>query len=335
MLASMRKKSATHRVIVVATPRAPVFELGVACEVFGIDRSDLTPAWYDFELVGTETQTMLAHGLTVPEGRGLPSLAEADTIVVPACASIHDDPPAGLAEAIATAHQRGARIASICSGAFVLAASGILDGRQAATHWMHADELARRYPRVRVNSSALYLHDDRIWTSAGSAAGLDLCLELVRQDFGAAITNEVARRVVTPPHRAGDQAQYIRRTPTNDPANIARLHQWARENLTDVSVATLAARAGVSERTLNRLFCASTQMTPQGWLQRERLTAAQELLETTNLTLEVIARRVGLGTPANLRAHFTTTFGVSPRTYRDTFGITKEPAPNTDAHAEP
>lgn len=323
-LARMRNKSANHLVVVVVTPGVPVFELGAACEVFGTDRSDLTPDWYAFELVGTEARTTLAHGLTVPGGRGLGALAEADTIVVPACASIHDQPPAELPEAIAAAHRRGARVASICSGAFVLAAGGLLDGREAATHWMHAEELARRYPGVRVNSSALYLNDDRVWTSAGSAAGLDLCLELVRQDFGTAITNEVARRVVTPPHRAGDQAQYIRHPVTTGPGSDARLQQWARENLPDVTVSSLAARARVSERTLNRTFRRTTQMTPQAWLQRERLTAAQELLETSDIPLATIARRVGLGTTANLRARFTTTFGVPPHTYRRTFGAPRD-----------
>lgn len=198
----MRKQSDKSLVVVVASPGVPMFELSTACEVFGNDRRDLTPDWYDFELVGTDAATTIGFGLTLPIGRGLAALADADTVVVPACADIHDNPPRPLVDALRAAHARGARIVSLCSGAFVLAEAGLLDGRRAATHWMHAEELARRYPAVEVHADSLYVHDD-VWTSAGSAAALDLCLELVRCDLGASVAAEVARRIVIPPHRDG------------------------------------------------------------------------------------------------------------------------------------
>ncbi len=317
----MRKKSDKPSVVLVASPGVPVFEMSTACEVFGNDRRDITPNWYDFELVGTDPVTTIGFGLTLPAGRGLDALGDADTIVIPACADIHDSPPRALVDALVVAHARGARIASLCSGAFVLAEAGLLDGRRAATHWMHADELARRYPAVDVDAGVLYVHDD-VWTSAGSAAALDLCLELVRCDFGTSIANEVARRIVIPPHRDGGQAQYVSpgRTDTRRRAGDASdIEHWARSNLATVSVAGLANHAAVSTRTLNRRFRDHTGMSPQEWLHHERLRAAQELLEDSDLTIEVTAARVGLGTAANLRFHFADELGISPTAYRRAF----------------
>ena len=319
-LDSVRKKSDSrrHRVVCVASPGVPVFELAIAAEVFGVDRRDLTPDWYDFALVGTEPGgAAIAHGITVPAGDGLDGLHEADTVVVPACADLHAHAPAALLGALRAAHSRGARVAAICSGSFVLAEAGLLDGRRATTHWMHAPELAKRYPTVDVDPAVLYVHDD-VWTSAGSAAGLDMCLEIVRQDHGSAVANEVARRVVTPPHREGGQAQYIRHTSAT---SVPRrdVQEWARGNLADVTVADMADYAGISARTLNRQFRELTGLSPQAWLQRLRLDTAAELLEASDMAIDAIARRVGLGTATNLRAQFKAAYGLPPVGYRRAF----------------
>jgi transcriptional regulator GlxA family with amidase domain len=255
----------------------------------------------------------------VPAGAGLAELGRADTVVVPACASVHGHAPSSLLDALRAAHHRGARIAAICSGTFVLAEAGLLNGRRATTHWMHCGELAARYPRVRVDPSVLYVHDG-VWTSAGSAAGLDMCLELVRQDHGSAVATEVARRIVSPPHRDGGQAQFISPVPARDARAVDQdMHLWAREHLADATVTLMARRAKVSTRTLGRQFRERAGTTPQAWLRRLRVGAAAELLETTDLTVEHIAHRVGLGTAANLRAAFAATFGVPPQHYRRTF----------------
>lgn len=308
----------------VATPEVPVFELAIPCEVFGIDRDELTSAWYTFELVATCPEVATSHGLGVPPGRGLTALADADTIIVPACGSIHRDAPAALLTALRSAYARGARIASLCSGAFVLAQAGLLDGRRATTHWMHAAELAARYPRIQVDPSVLYLNEG-VWTSAGSAAALDMCLELVRVDHGAAIANEVARRIVIPPHRSGGQAQYIRPRPVPIGPALGDTLGWARRNLDTVTVTAIAARAGTSSRTLHRMMRRLTGGSPREWLMRERLRSAQELLESTNLTTDAIAMRTGLGSAANMRGHFSRTLGLSPTQYRDTFATTRRP----------
>ncbi len=321
----MRKKSDRHRIVVVATQGVPVFELAIPCEVFGIDRQDLTPHWYEFELVAVRSGLTISHGLSVPPGRGLAALGEADTVIVPACASVHGAAPAALLSALRAAHARGARIASLCSGAFVLAQAGLLDGHRATTHWMHAAELATRYPLVQVDPTVLYVHDD-VWTSAGSAAALDMCLELVRNDYGTAIANEVARRIVIPPHRNGGQAQYIRPRPTPTRAPLSDTLDWARRNVDTVTVPAIAARAGTSTRTLHRTMTRLTGGSPQEWLLRERLHSAQELLEATALTIDAIAARTGLGSAANLRSHFANTFGVSPSEYRNTFSTNENTA---------
>jgi len=238
------------------------------CEVFGIDRRHLTSAWYDFAVVPTQAGTVLSPGLVVPGPPDWDLVDHADTVIVPACTSVHAAAPPPLLDALRRADQRGARIASICSGAFVLAEAGLLRGRRAATHWMHAGELSRRYPETTVDATVLYVHD-HVWTSAGTTAGIDMCLELVRRDHGAAVANAVARAMVTPPHRDGDQAQYG--APSATPADhgrvgLSHLHDWARDHLDEVSVARLAHHAGVSERTLHRRFTTTVHQTPQQWI---------------------------------------------------------------------
>lgn len=317
----MGKRLDNRRVAVVALPGTPIFELAVPCEVFGIDRSDLAPGWYDFGIYPVASSVSVAHGFGVPDGHDLTSLSGAGTVLVPGCRSIHDGAPPELLAALRAAHNRGARIAGICSGAFVLAQAGLLDGLRATTHWMHAGELARRFPTVTVDGDVLYVQQGRTWTSAGTAAAIDLCLELVRCDHGASIANEVARRMVTPPHRGGGQAQYIRTTTVTaqgDP--LADVLAWARTNLhRDLAISDLANHAGVSHRTLIRRFRATTHMTPQQWLARERTTFAQRMLETTALPIDRIAQRSGHGTAVNMRLQFQRHVGVSPSAYRATF----------------
>ena len=315
----MRKKSDRHRVVALALPGVPVFELAAAIEIFGSDRSDITEDWYQFELVASDDHVTIGGGLIAPCGRGLAAFDDADTVIVPACADVHEASPPHVLDALRAAHARGVRIVSLCSGAFILAEAGLLSGRRATTHWMHAELLAQRYPDIQVDANALYVRDDGIWTSAGTAAAIDLCLELVHADLGATVANEVARRVVTAPHRNGGQAQFIRRPPhvRSDDADI---HSWARANLQSATVAAMATQGRISHRTLVRRFKSRTNLTPQQWLQRERLREAQELLESSTLTIEAIARRAGFGTAANLRAQFARNFGVAPSAFRSTFG---------------
>lgn len=318
---AVRKQSdrSRHHVVLVASPRIPLFELAIPAEVFGIERRDVTPDWYDFSLVSTEAPgTTIAHGLTVPSAGGLARLRTADTVIVPACADVEGSAPEALLTELRLAHARGARIAATCTGSFVLAEAGLLHGRRAATHWMHADRLVARFPTVRVDAGVLYVHDG-VWTSAGSAAGLDMCLELVRRDHGSAVANELARRIVVPPHRHGGQAQFIRPR-TRRPGPRRDVQEWARTHLTEATVAGMAAYAAMSPRTLHRHFHGETGQSPQAWLQSLRLDSAAELLESTDLGVETIARRVGLGTATNLRSHFTAAYGVPPTAYRRTFG---------------
>jgi AraC family transcriptional activator FtrA len=320
----MRKETDTHRVALAVMPGAPVFELAVPCEVFGIPRPELADPWYEFRVCATEPGAVVGGGFTAPAGPGsdsLGALVTADTVIVPACADVHARQPAALVDAVREAHRRGARIAAICSGAFVLAEAGLLDGRRATTHWMHAGELRRRYPRVKVEETVIYAEDAGIHTSAGTAAGIDLCLDLVRRDHGTAVANALARRMVTPPHRSADQAQYMPAlvSPAGTPP-LVEAADWAREHLAEpIALRDLAARARLSERQLTRRFLREFGRAPGDWLTRERLVRAQELLETTALTIDTIATRSGFGTAAGLRAAFAKHLHTSPREYRLTW----------------
>ena len=320
----MRKKAANSRSTVAAVLCNGVspFEFAVACEVFGLDRSELGVAWYRFLVCAAQPPpVMTAMGFTIDTPYGLDSLGAADTIVVPAdnrCGEGVED----LLEALRQAHARGARILSVCTGAFALAAAGLLDGRRATTHWMHAGELARRYPKVKVDPDVLYVDEGDILTSAGTAAGIDLCLHVVRQDFGAEIANAVARRMVVPPHRPGGQAQFIVEPvpdlPTADPFSDTLV--WLQEHLDQpMTVADLARRAAMSPRTFARRFRSTTGTTPNQWLLRQRVLLAQRLLESTDQPVELVATHAGFGTAANLRQHFQRSLHVSPNAYRRTF----------------
>ena len=323
----MRKTLAKHHVAMAVQPGAPIFELSVPCEVFGTDRPEIHDPWYDFEVCPTEPATQVAGGFVAPQNGSMDDLARADTVIIIGCTNIRAQPPTQLIDAIRHAYRRRARIVGICSGAFVLAHAGLLDHRRATTHWMHIEDFATLFPSVVLDPSALYVEDGQVFTSAGTAAAIDLCLELVRQDLGAAAANEVARRMVIPPHRDGGQAQYLRwPMPPHHDHDLAQAMQWVQANLDrHITVEDLTRRANLSRRTLIRRFHDGVGMSPQEWLLRQRLLLAQDLLETSSLPVERVAERSGMGSAANLRHQFSAHVGVSPFAYRRTFGTSTPP----------
>ncbi|WP_330478823.1 helix-turn-helix domain-containing protein [Streptomyces platensis] len=252
---------------------------------------------------------------------GLPALARADTIIVPGYWDYQRPPAPEVTAALKRAFRRGARIVSICTGAFALAAAGLLNGRTVTTHWASADALEESYPQVRVDRSVLYIDDDPLLTSAGVTAGIDLCLHLVRKDLGAAVANDIARELVAAPHRDGGQAQYIARSlPEPTAHTLADTREWAVRHLDEaLTLDVLARHARVSTRTLVRMWRQETGSTPHQWLLRARVNHARELLEVTDLGIEQIADRCGLGTGTNLRARFRNALGTTPSAYRRTF----------------
>jgi transcriptional regulator GlxA family with amidase domain len=298
-----------------------LYEAAIAAEVFGVDRADLSPTgqWYDL-LVCT------ADGVPHPWLPDVPTasytdIPGADSVVVPSIADVDAEVDPTLVEALRLAHGRGVRVASLCTGAFLLAAAGLLDGRVATTHWMHAAQLARRYPQVDVRADVLYVDEGDVLTSAGKTAALDLCIHLVRRDLGSAAANGIARRLVVPAHRSGGQAQFID-TPNEprDAAGLAPTLEWARGRLdVPLTVRELAGRAGLSPRQLARRMHAELQVGPLQWLHQQRLARAQELLERTDVSIERIAAGCGMGSAATMRQHFNRTLGVSPTAYRAMF----------------
>ncbi|MFD9517601.1 helix-turn-helix domain-containing protein [Streptomyces sp. NPDC059979] len=308
---------------------AMLFEAAAACEVFGVDR-ELADGWYDFRVCAPR-EARLGGWLRVDTPHGFDALADADTVIVPACGDVEADPPADLVAAVRAAHDRGARLVSLCTGAFVLAAAGVLDGRRATTHWEHTAALAARYPGVRVDPGVLYIDDRGVLTSAGKAAGMDLCLHIVTADHGAAVANELARRLVVPARRAGGQAQFIAAPAVADTGHaFADLLDWASGRLHEpLTVPDLARQVNMSTRNLTRRFAAATGTTPLRWLHTQRIHRAQELLETTEDSIELIASRTGMGTAATLRRHFHRALGVPPDVYRRTFRNHRSPTPAT------
>lgn len=298
-----------------------LFEAAAAFEVFGSDHSDLAGSWYSFTLCGADG-TRVGQWLRAETAHGLEAVATAQTVIVPAWRDIGQDPPADLVQALRAAHAAGARIVSLCTGAFVLAAAGLLDGRRATTHWAHADRLAARHPRVMVDAGVLFTDEGSVLTSAGKAAGMDLCLHIVRADHGARVANALARRLVTPPHRDGGQAQFIPAPVAHGRDHpLADLLPWALARLDQpLTVDDLARQAGMSSRNLSRHFHAVTGTAPLRWLLGQRVRLAQELLESGDESVERIAARTGMGTSATLRRHFTRVTGLPPEAYRRTFG---------------
>ena len=298
-----------------------LFELGVLHEAWGTDRSDEGLPVMDFALCTPVPGPVRGEGgLTMLVEQDLSRAAEADLVAVPAGDEGGPVPEAVL-QALRAAYARGATVLSLCTGAFVLGEAGLLDGRRCTTHWRHTDRLAERFPQARVVPEVLYVEDDRILTSAGTAAGIDACLHLWRRQFGAAAAATVARRMVVPPQREGGQAQYIR-TPVPDceAETLGPLLVWITENLrTQHTVESLARTASMSARTFARRFRAETGTTPHAWITRQRVLRAEELLETTSHSVDRIADEVGFGTAAMLRHHFTKVRTVSPQQYRRTF----------------
>jgi AraC family transcriptional activator FtrA len=313
-----------HRVPIVVYDGVSMFEFAVACEVFGYnDPSELGTNWYDFAVCAARSGVVsLQNGLRIEAPYGLRKLAQADTVIVPPCYGSAGPPPEVLA-ALRRAHLRGARLVSLCTGALVLAAAGLLTGRRVTTHWAECVELAERYPEVTVDAGVLYVDGGDILTSAGSAASLDLCLHVVRLDYGAEVATRLARQLVVPPYRDGGQAQYIE-SPVPLQAQqhdlFADALAWAQQHLAgSVTVTQLAARSAMSRRTLARRFMASTGTTPYQWLLRQRLQLAQRLLETGDLSVELVAERSGFVNAGNLRKHFGRALHTTPQAYRHAF----------------
>ena len=321
----MHDKAANEpiRVAIVVFDGVALFELGAARDVFCTGAATVAGhALYEVSFCGPAATVVTEAGFAMEVPAGLDKLREADTVVVPPTMLPGRSVPADVLSALREAKSAGKRLLSLCTGAFVLAAAGLLDGRTATTHWSECGELARQYPRVRVDPSVLYVDEGDLLTSAGSAASLDLCLHVVQCDYGTEVAAKVARDLVIPLHRTGGQAQYIE-TPV-PPLTEADLFNetltWLLEHLDEqVTVADLAVRAAMSPRTFARRFLAGTGTTPLRWILRERLRLAQRLLETTALPVDTVARRSGFGTADNLRKHFARTVRTTPQAYRRAF----------------
>jgi AraC family transcriptional activator FtrA len=312
-----------HRVAVLAFDGMAPFELGVVVEVFGLPRPELGALdWYALDVCAQRPGALDAvGGFGLVARHGLDTLAAADTVIVP---GQRVDAPVSdaLCEALRRAHDRGARVVSICSGAFALAAAGLLDGRRAATHRRYAAELQRRHPAVTVDAGVLYVDDGDVLTSAGSAAGIDLCLHLVRRDHGAQVANHVARRLVVSPHRDGGQAQFIEQpvAPAPAPDPVARTMAWALERLDQpLTLPAMAQHAHLSPRSFTRHFRRATGTSPARWLLDQRVRASLELLEGSALPVEHVGAAVGIPNPAAFRRHFARAMGVAPASYRRAF----------------
>lgn len=310
-----------HSIAVVAFNGISAFHLSVPCVVFG----DAPPGEPAFELLVCAAEAgplSTTAGFSLTVSHGLEALARAQTIIVPSWRDPGERPPADLLAALVTAQTRGAGIVGLCLGAYVLAEAGLLDGRRATTHWAYAADFARRYPRVTVDADVLYVEDGAVLTSAGTVAGIDCCLHLLRQQYGAAAANAVARRLVTPPHRQGGQAQFIAQPlpATARDSRLAELLAWVRAHLAQPhSLDTLAARSLMSRRTFTRHFRLLTGTTFGEWLLGERLALTQRLLETTDQPITTIAELAGFGSPESLRHHFRQAFRVAPTAWRRTF----------------
>jgi AraC family transcriptional activator FtrA len=298
------------------------FEFSIAAEIFGLPRPEMGDRWYRFASAAIEPGPMRAHGgLRIETDGGSHLLDAADLIIIPGWKGAGIEVPHTLVEQLRAAWRRGTRLASICSGAFVLAATGLLEGKRAATHWRYSDTLSQLHPEITVDANVLYVEEDRIFTSAGSAAGMDLMIHIVRQDFGVAAANSVARRLVMSPYRTGGQAQFIERpVPTQNSGLLARLFDTIRDNPAyPWSVETMAREAAMSARTFQRRFTETTGLSPGEWLVNLRIDEAKRLLEMTRLPVEDVATKAGFGSVGTLRHHFHRSVGLSPREYRDNF----------------
>ncbi|MFE9650314.1 GlxA family transcriptional regulator [Streptomyces sp. NPDC006365] len=313
-----------HRVVALLNPPQSPFELACAAEVFGTVQQDM-PARYTFRTCAERPGPLQTTvGFTMLVDAGLTALQEADTVVVPGWQPPGAPVPPTVTDALRAAHQRGARIVAICTGAFVLAQAGLLDGRRATTHWRRTAQLAATFPEVQVDQDVLFVDHGDVATSAGTGAGIDLCLHLVRSDHGAAYAAQIARNMVLPPHREGSQRQYATQpAPARADESLAPLLEWATSRLhTRLTLTRLAEHAGLSSRTLARRFTEQLGTSPGQWLLGQRLDAARVLLERTDLPVEAIATRVGLASAVNLRRRFRAHLGTTPGAYRRTFSET-------------
>jgi AraC family transcriptional activator FtrA len=318
----MPEKSDKHLVCALAYDGLCTFEFGIAVEAFALQRPELPISWYDFQVISADPSPIAATGgITLQVDGGLNLLEKAHTLIIPGWKGpdipVHDD----LCDAIIKAHKRGCRIITICSGVFVLAATGLLDGKPATTHWRYCPRLADNFPAINVQPDVLYVEaGDNIFTSAGSAAGLDLCLHIIQLDHGPDIANKVAKRFVLPTYRQGGQAQFIEKPPARDNSNLAPLLDTLRASLNKTySVPEIAAMAHMSPRTLIRHFKKTTGLTPQNWLTSERINRATELLETSRANIDSVGLACGFNTPETFRHHFRRKIGTSPSQYRKSF----------------
>lgn len=299
------------------------FEFGIAVEIFGLARPEFDFPWYSHQIAAVDQGPMRAMGgIQVLADGGLELLDQARTVIIPGWRDRQEAVPEALLAALRQAHARGARLLSICSGVFVLAATGLLDGRGATTHWRYTAELAERFPNILVDPDVLYVDSGQLITSAGSAAGIDACLHLVARDFGTQVANSVARRLVMSPQRTGGQAQFIPTPVSPTPrSDLSRVMQWARERLHEpLEVRDLASEAAMSERTFLRRFTEASGQSPKTWLQHERLGRARELLESTDQHTEQIAQHCGYRSVESFRVAFRNVVGVPPSVYRERFG---------------
>jgi AraC family transcriptional activator FtrA len=315
-------------VTVIVDEGSNPFELGVATELFGLRRPELNRPWYDFTLSAAVPAVRMHAGLFTLSGvAGLEAVDDADTVIVPNRPDPLVEPTPQVLNAVRRSAERGARLVSFCTGAFTLAAAGVLDGRQATTHWRWAELFATRYPEVRLKPDVLFVDDGDVLTAAGSAAALDLCLHLIRRDHGAEVANAVSRRLVFAAHRDGGQRQFVERPVPDVPdTSLAPVLAWAQERLNQpLTIADLAIRAAVSPATLHRRFGAQLGTTPLAWLTNERVALACRLIERGEPRLDMVARLSGLGTASNLRAQLRRRTGLSPTAYRQRFGPATEP----------
>ena len=316
----MRRMLRTIAVVVMDGTAA--FELGVVCEVFGIDRTDDGVPPFDFRVCAEHPgKPLRSTGFSIVPTHGLEGLRDADLVAVPALNGAPTDYPPAVLEAVKAAAARGATLLSVCSGAFLLAEAGLLNGLRCTMHWHHAEQFAARYPDAKVDPDVLFVDEGSVITSAGTAAGIDACLHIVRRELGSTVANAIARRMIVPPQRDGGQRQFIDLpVPDAESDSLQPVLDWMLNNLAaEFSAARLARRARMSERTFARHFLAETGTTPLRWLTQQRVLHARRLLEETTLGIEEVAQTCGLGSGALLRHHFRRTVGVTPVDYRRSF----------------
>lgn len=313
-----------HRIAVVALDGVTALDLAIPLDVFTVEPG--LP--YDVRVCGPAERVRASSGLTVAIDHGLDTMVQADTVIVAGYEPVQRPVPSPVLDGLVAALARGARVASICTGAFALAAAGLLDGRRATTHWQHLGELEAQFPSVQIDRDVLYVDNGSVLTSAGMCCGIDLCLHLVMRDLGATTANRVARALVAPPHREGGQAQFVpAAVAVVGESSLAATRAWGLNHLADpITVSEMAKHARMSVRTFMRRFTDETGTTPLQWLVNARITAARELLETTDYSIDRVAQDSGLGSAANLRLHFRRSLATTPTAYRQTFSCNYDTA---------